>query len=70
MSLNAGTFGWPTTTVLRPLLGLFHGERGGKRFKDRLCLGAQSRKLSVHEVLDAALEEVPLYVLDAPADCT
>ena len=66
ISLQADVYGWPATTLLRPLLGLFHGERGGKKFKDKLMLGAIAKKLGLREVIDEALEEVPLWVLDAP----
>ena len=64
---SRGPYGWPATVLLRPMLGLFHGERGGKRFKDVLCVGATQKGAVLRHVLDAALDEVPLYVIDAPA---
>jgi tRNA-dihydrouridine synthase len=64
---GADAFGWPATVVLRPLLGLFHGERGSSRFKDVLCVKATTKGCCLRDVLDTALEEVPLYVIDAPA---
>jgi tRNA-dihydrouridine synthase len=60
-------YGWPATVMLRPLLGLFHGEPGTARFKDVLNAGASVKGCNLREVLDNALLEIPLYVVDSPA---
>ena len=57
-------YGWPSTTLLRPLLGLFHGEKGGKRFRDRLCNELRDQKILIADAVERALEEIPLFVLN------
>jgi len=64
---GGGNYGWAPSIMLRPLMGLFHGERGGKGFKTRLCGDLRDKSKSLAELLDDALTEVPLYVLDATA---
>jgi tRNA-dihydrouridine synthase A len=62
---SRGLYGWSSGLLLKPLLGLFHGERGGNRFKDRLFAELHKNpKIDMRDALDLALTEVPLYVVD------
>jgi hypothetical protein len=56
--------------MLKPLIGLFHGEPGGGRFRATLAHDCQARKLPLRECVDNALACLPDAVLDAlpPAD--
>jgi len=51
--------------VVKPLLALFHGERGNKRWKQRLDFILREAT-SVAECVDYAIQGVPEDVLDAP----
>jgi tRNA-dihydrouridine synthase len=51
--------------LLKPLIGLFHGEPGGGRFRATLAHDCQSRKLPLRECVANALACLPDAVLDA-----
>jgi hypothetical protein len=54
-------------TLIRPVLNLFHGERGGKRWKQAVDEALRTRHpATVSELMDATLSQVPDDVLDAP----
>ena len=60
-------YGFPTSIMVRPLLGLFYGESGGRKFKMRLSAEWEGNKgkIGIRELMDRALEEIPIWVLDA-----
>ncbi|GFR50100.1 hypothetical protein Agub_g12245, partial [Astrephomene gubernaculifera] len=53
-------------TLMRPLLNLFHGEPGCKRWKNAVDEVLRAGPSSFGEVLDRTLHIIPDHVLDAP----
>ncbi|GIL92753.1 hypothetical protein Vretimale_11743 [Volvox reticuliferus] len=53
-------------TLMKPLLNLFHGEPGCKRWKNAVDELLRSSPNSFGEVLDRSLHHIPDNVLDAP----
>jgi hypothetical protein len=47
-SSNEGVFGWPAATMVKPLIGLFAGEPGGRRFKNAIGQGIHAAGASGH----------------------
>ncbi|KAK9841940.1 hypothetical protein WJX81_000054 [Elliptochloris bilobata] len=52
--------------VAKPLLGLFHGEPGGRRFRVALEHGLRKKPATLSALLQEALRAIPDSVLDAP----
>ena len=47
-SAREGVYGWPAATLAKPLIGLFAGEPGGKRFKNAIAQGIHAANASGH----------------------
>jgi hypothetical protein len=53
--------------LVKPLLNLFHGDRGNKRWKNLIDAELKARKhKTLTELMDATLKVIPDDVLDAP----
>lgn len=70
---NDGVYSMPTSTLIKPLLALFAGEPGGKRFKRNIAYQfkdrTQNSSLQVRQVVETALEDaVSDDVLDRRPD--
>jgi len=54
-------------TIIKPLLNLFHGERGGKRWKNAVDIALRTmHPSSLRELIEATISHIPDAVLDAP----
>lgn len=50
--------------LVKPLIGLFHGERGSGKFRAVLTQGVLEKKMSIRDSIFAAMEELASEVLD------
>lgn len=59
-------FGHSTGALLKPIMPLFAGVDNGKMFKKRINedLYASNKTATVRELIEAGMEEIPVYVLD------
>ena len=53
--------------IIKPLLNLFHGEHGGKRWKNAIDIALRTiHPKTVTELIEATIGQIPDEVLDAP----
>jgi hypothetical protein len=53
--------------IIKPLLNLFHGEHGGKRWKNAIDIALRTiHPKTVTELIEATISQIPDEVLDAP----